>query len=166
MSEEIIRVPLPERITGGALEAFNSALMQMDDYRRSLAEVGDWESLSQGLVNLNDFKKNLMALIQSIEHDIYETMPDKKNVIEGIGTIEKKRSNTKKWESEKLLHHIIRMHIDENGELQAFDFVDTLKKVLPITPSLGWRSTALQELNIDTTDYCDITWGRKTISIK
>lgn len=166
MSEEIIRVPLPERVTGGALETFNSALMQMDDYRASLAEAGDWESLSQGLVNLNEFKKNLSALIQTIESDIYEIMPDKKNAVEGVGVIEKKRSNTKKWESERLLHHIIRMHIDENGELQAFDLVDTLKKVLPITPSLGWRTTALQELDIDTDDYCDITWGRKTISIK
>lgn len=166
MSEEIIRVPLPERITGGALEAFQSALMQMDDYRKSLAEAEDWESLAHGLANLNDFKNNLTMLIQTIESDIYDIMPDKKNVIDGLGVVEKRRSNTKKWDSEGLLHRIVNMHIDSNGELQAFDLVDTLKKVMPITSSLGWRVTALRDLNIDTDNYCDITWGRQTISIK
>lgn len=166
MSEEIIRVPLPERITGGALESFNSALLQMDDYRASLAEAGDWESLSHGLANLMEFKKNLAAVIQSIETDIYKLMPDKKTPIEGLGIVEKRRSNTKKWDSERLLHRILDMHISDNGELDAASLVETIEKVMPLTPSMGWRVTALKELGIDIDNYCDITWGRQTISIK
>jgi hypothetical protein len=44
--------------------------------------------------------------------------------------------------------------------------IDVLKKVLPLTGSLGWRSTALQEVGFDPKAYSDITYGRKTISIK
>ncbi len=166
---EIIKVALPDRITGDALAAFQSALMMMDDYRKDLEEAGDWESLCHGLANLIDFKKNLAALVESIEFDIYNLMPDKKTMIESLGTFEKRRSNGKKWESERLLNDIVSHHLNNGtGEITPgtiFGLVEDLKKAMPITPSLGWRVNALKEMNIEIDDYCNTTWGRPTISV-
>ena len=77
MSNEIIKVELPDRVTGGAIAAFQNALMQMDDYRKDLAEAEDWEALCHGLTNLIEFKQNLSALVEAIQHDILmtETLP-------------------------------------------------------------------------------------------
>lgn len=168
MSEEIIKVNMIESATKNIVSAFNDVLLKMDDFRQELAEIGDWESLSFGLKNLNDLKTNLMGVIQSIEKNIYDLMPDKKAMIEGLGQVEKRRSSSKKWESEKLLSDIVRRALDNGtGEItpaDVFNLVDTLKKVLPITASLGWRVTELRKL-LDPDFYCETTWGRPTIQI-
>ena len=169
MSNEIIKVALPDRITGDAIAAFQNALLLMDDYRQDLAEQGDWESLCYGLTNLIEFKQSLSALVEAIQHNIYELMPDKKTVIEGLGTFEKRRGNSKKWESERLLNDIVSNKLNNGtGEItptDVFNLIETLKKVMPLTPSMGWRVTELKNENIDTDDYCDVTWGRPTISV-
>lgn len=173
MTEEIIKVPLPEIATGegGALLTnFQNALLAIDDYRQSLADNGDWESLCYGLANLVEFKNNLNALVESIQKNIYDTMPDKKAIIEGVGAFEKRRSNTKKWDSERLLNDIIRERLDNGtGEItpaDVFDLLDLLKRVMPLTPSMGWRSTELKKENINTDDYCEVTWGRPTVTVQ
>lgn len=168
---EIIKVALPDNTSGGdVIAVFNNALMQMDDYRVALHEQGDFESLAHGLTNLVEFRNNLTALIQAIENNLYEILPDKKNMIDGVGIVEKRRSNTKKWESERLLNDIVRRKLDNGtGEVtptDVFELIETLKKVLPLTQSLGWRATALREENIDTDQYCDVTWGRPTVTIQ
>lgn len=167
---EIIKVELPSVAGQDVIQIFNNALMQMDDYRVKLYEELDYESLSHGLVNLIDFRNNLTALIQAIENNLYEILPDKKNFIEGVGTVEKRRSSSKKWDSEGLINDIVRSKLDTGtGEISptdVFNLIETLKKVLPLTQSLGWRVTALREENIDTEQYCDVTWGRPTVTIQ
>lgn len=170
MSQGIIKSGNNNPATTDVIEVFNHVLLQMDDYRTELVELQDWDALTRGLVNLNNFKNNLLALIQSIEADIYNLLPDKKVVIEGVGVVEKRRTNSKKWDSEGLLNNIVRSKLDNGtGEItptDVFNLVETLKRVLPITPSLGWRSTELKKENIDTDDYCDITWGRPSVTIQ
>lgn len=167
---EIIKVALPDRAGSDVIAVFNNALMQMDDYRVELHKQNDYESLSHGLANLVDFRNNLTGLIQAIENNLYEILPDKKNMIDGVGIVEKRRSNTKKWESERLLNDIVRTRLDNGtGEVtptDVFELIETLKKVLPLTQSLSWRTTALKEENIDTDQYCDVTWGRPTVTIQ
>lgn len=169
MSDQIIKVELPERITGDAIAAFQNALLLMDDYRKDLAEQGDWEALCYGLTNLIEFKQNLTALVESIQKNIYDVMPGKKAIIEGLGTFEKRRSNSKKWDSERLLNDIVSDKLNNGtGEItptDVFNLIETLKKVMPITPSMGWRVTELKNENIDTDNYCDVVWGRPTISV-
>ena len=173
MSEEIIKVPLPEIATGegGALLAnFQNALMAIDDYRQQLATNNDWESLCYGLANLVEFKQSLAALVDSIQGDIYKIMPDKKAVIEGLGTFEKRRSNSKKWDSERLLNDIVSEKLDNGtGEItptDVFELIDMLKRVLPLTASMGWRVGELKKENVNTDDYCDVTWGRPTVTVQ
>jgi hypothetical protein len=168
MSQDIV-IQTQEVVSNDYLASFQSALLAMDDYRAQLAEAGDWNTLAVGLVNLNDFKTNLIMLIQQIELDIYGLMPDKKTVIEGVGILEKRRANTKKWESNRLLEDIVSSKLQtETGEIHPsdiFSLIDTLQRVLPLTGSLGWRTGELKKENIDIEDYCSVTWGRQTISI-
>lgn len=144
--------------------------MEMDAFRGGLAESKDWRALAEGLVQLQEFKKNLGILIDAIETNINELLPEKKVVIEGLGIIEKRTSTSRKWESETLIDHIVRECLDTGtGEItpsDVFRLVETLKKVLPLTASLGWRTTALKEIGFDPDSYSDVTFGRKTVSIK
>lgn len=170
MSDGIVKSESNNPATRDVIDVFNHVLLQMDDYRKELVELGDWDALIRGLVNLNNFKNNLVALVQSIEGDIYNLLPEKKVSIEGIGTIEKRRTNSKKWDSEGLLNNIVRSKLDNGtGEItptDVFNLVETLKKVLPITPSLGWRTTELKKENVDIDNYCDVTWGRPSVTIQ
>lgn len=171
MSDEIIKVELPTLADHSldVLQAFQTALLDVDDLRQQLAQDGDWLSLAIGLKNMTELKNQLTVVLQAIEKDIYELMPEKKQVIQGLGTLEKRRSNTKKWESERLLRDIVKDRLyNEDGEVHpgTMALIETLEKVLPITASLGWRTTALKEQGFDPDEYCDVTWGRQTISIQ
>ena len=151
------------------IEMFQQVLVKMDDFRAELVEARDWEALAHGVIQLMDFKKNLSLLIESIELNINELLPEKKVAVPGVGIIEKRTSSSKKWESDVLLDHIVRECLDNGtGEITPTDvmnLVETLKKVLPLTASLGWRSTELQKIGFDPKSYSDVTYGRKTISI-
>ena len=166
---EIIKAQLPELSGGDVIQIFNNALMQMDDYRMKLHEESDYESLAHGLVNLIDFKNNLTALVQAIEADIYDLLPQKKLPVEGVCLIEKRRSSTKKWDSEGLLNDIVNSQLNNGtGEItptDVFELIDTLKKVLPLTASLSWRSTALKDIGVDVDNYTEVTYGRPTVQI-
>lgn len=171
MSEELIKRELPTLSSQSVhvLQAFQEALLDVDNLRASLAEQGDWNALAVGLRNLTELKNQLTVVLQMIEKDIYELMPDKKSFVDGVGMIEKRRGNTKKWESEKLLRDIVRARLyNEDGEVApgTMALIETLEKVLPLTASLGWRSTALTEEGFDPENYCDVQWGRQTISIQ
>jgi hypothetical protein len=172
MSElERIGNDLPEiDTTPNLIAEFQKALIHMDDFRQDLADTGNWEALAHGLTQLSEFKKNLSMLIESIELDINKLLPEKKVIMEGLGIIEKRTSTSKKWESERLLDNIVRRCLDNGtGEITPADvmhLVETLKRVLPLTASLGWRSTELELHGFDPKDFSDTVFGRKTVTIK
>lgn len=169
MTQEIEKLNDLATATNAVVSMFNDVLLQMDDLRQELAEAGDWEALIHGLKNLNEFKQSLTVLVQSIEKDIYDTMPEKKMVVEGLGVFEKRRSSTKKWDSEAVLDAVVRnvMSKNETGEIGWSDVVEmleTLKKVLPLTSSLSWRVNELKKI-LDPDFYCEVSWGRPTIQV-
>lgn len=171
MSEAIIKRELPELAPRSVdvLHAFQQALMDLDEMRAELAASKDWNSLAIGLGNLVELKQQLSVIVDAIQKDIYELMPDKKQFVDGVGMLEKRRSNTKKWESDRLLRDIVRNKLyNEDGEVApgTMALIDTLEKVLPLTGSLGWRVTALKDEGFDPDEYCSVNWGRPTISIQ
>jgi hypothetical protein len=107
--------------------------------------------------------------VQAIEADIYDLLPQKKLPVEGVGLIEKRRSSSKKWDSESLLNDIVNFSLDNGtGEVtptDVFNLIETLKKVLPLTASLGWRATALKDIGVDVDNYTEVTYGRPTVQI-
>lgn len=149
---------------------FRDALAVADTMRADLALAGDWHTLASALNYLKDLKRDLDTLIRATEDDIVGLLPDKKVVVEGIGTLEKKSVVTRKWESEDLLKYLCRTTLDPDGtgEIDPSNVVklmDVLRKVLPLTSSLGWRATALKDLGVDDEQFCEKTYGRTGLAV-
>lgn len=152
------------------ITTFNNVLLEMDKYRAELADSQQWQALAAGLVQLRAFKANLDTLIRAIEDDVCEIMPGKKQAVEGVGLLEKRSMNSRKWDSEGLLQYMVRdvLDPDRTGEVnydRMWDLIEALKKALPFTASLGWRVTALRELGMPVDNFCETTYGRQSLTI-
>jgi hypothetical protein len=167
---EIVPVPLSNSLERQGEDGLRNAIMRSDSSRAELAKAGEYPQLLKGLLYLKDIKADLDTLIRATEDDITRLMPEKKMFIDDVGTVERRMSSTRKWESEDLLKHITRSTLDPEGtgEVSINNVVlliDTLKAVLPFTASLGWRVTALKELGINVSEYSQATYGRQTVQI-
>ena len=163
-------VPVSNSLELQSQDGLRNAIMQADTGRAGLALAGDYTQLLKGLLYLKDIKADLDTLIRACEDDITTLMPEKKMFIDDVGTVERRTSSTRKWQSDDLLRHITRSTLDPEGTGEVsinnvVMLIDTLKAVLPFTASLGWRVTALKELGIDVTEYSEATYGRQTVQI-
>ena len=154
----------------GLVRNFNRMLLDADEQRQMLADAHDWEKLAHGLASFRSMKAALDVLIRSIEDDVAAHLPDKKVPVQGLGLLERRSTVTRKWDSENLLQHIVRTTLDPEytGEVvyeNIYDLITTLKAVLPFTPSLGWRVTALKEIDVPIDKFSESTYGRQTITI-
>jgi hypothetical protein len=173
MTQEIEHVQpgvQPLDLSVDVIATFNQVLMSADARRAQLADQGDWQSLAHGLRALRDFKANLDTLIRAIEDDTAANMPEKKIALEGVGLLERRAANQRKWDSEGLLQYMVRdvLDPDRTGEVnydRMWDLIEALKKAIPFTASLGWRVTALKELNMPVNMFCETTPGRLTVTI-
>jgi hypothetical protein len=163
-------VPVSNSLELQSQDGLRNAIMQADTGRAGLALAGDYTQLLKGLLYLKDIKADLDTLIRACEDDITTLMPEKKMFIDDVGTVERRTSSTRKWQSDDLLRHITRSTLDPEGTGEVsinnvVTLIDTLKAVLPFTASLGWRVTALKELGIDVSEYSEATHGRQTVQI-
>lgn len=154
-----------------ALANFGKLLLDADYARQQLAEQGDYVALAHGLRAFRDMKAQLDVLIRAIEDDVASLMPDKKVVVDNFGTLERRSTTSRKWDSENLLQHIVRMTLDPEftGEVKyenVFDLIQVLKAVLPFTASTAWRVTALRDNDVPIDQFCETTYGRQTITIQ
>ncbi len=163
------------RVTNGALWEIRTALAGLEDQAKAVAETGDYELLANGYAELLALKKDLTTVLGVISDLIVDTVPVQVSEkgkeyrepfsIEGVGTFEVvRRAATRKWESDELLHRLVRDAIvdRETGEVPdeatiaaIGRVVDAIFTAAPFTPSMGWRTTALKELGIDINDYCE-----------
>jgi hypothetical protein len=142
---------------------------QIDTIRQALALAGDWQSLTRGLINIREIKKNLDVVISSMEKNVYDLLTDKETFEPGIGMITKSMGSSKKWDSEQLFKDVVNRHMPESGEVTAthlFAILDDLRKVLPLTSSLAWRSGELKRLNFRVEHYCETTYTKPSIRIQ
>lgn len=159
----------------GALAAIRVALAHLEDQAAEIAETGDYELLARGYAELTLLKKDLTSVLGIISDLIVDTVPVQVSArgkeyrdpfsIEGVGTFEVvRRAPTHKWDSDDLLHKIVRDNIvdRETGEVPddatlaaVGRVVDAITEAAPFTPSMGWRVTALREQGIDVDDYCE-----------
>jgi hypothetical protein len=167
---EPIKLDLDTTSVGAVLQAFDQVLMLADQQRAKLADAGDWQSLAYGLAAFRDFKANLDTLMRAIEDDVAAHLPEKKVVVDNFGTIERRSATSRRWDSEGLLQYMVRdvLDPDHTGEVnydRMWDLIEALKKALPFTASLGWRVTALKDLNMPVDLFSETTYGRQTITI-
>jgi hypothetical protein len=158
------------RLEGDIVASFSRVLLDADDIRAELAEQGDWLALAHGLDSFKRMKAELDILIRGIEDDCVRHLPHKKVVVEGFGTLERRSTTSRKWDSEGLLRYMVRdvLDPDRTGEIdydRIWTLVEALQKALPLTASLGWRVTALKELNMPVDSFSETSYGRQTITI-
>ena len=163
-------VPLTSSIETHTADGLRNALLTADQGRQALAEQGDYQQLLAAWQYLKTIKADIDVLMRATEDDITRLLPEKKQFVDGIGTVERRTSSTRKWQSEDLMRDLCRASLDPNGTgeitlTNVATMLDNLKKVLPLTASLGWRVTALKELGIDPDTYGAATYGRHTIQI-
>ena len=164
---DLVPVRASERVR--VMEGIAAAILDADRTRRDLAEAGDWESLAWGLDRLRAIRAAFSDVISACEADVAELMPSKRETIDGLGTIERRKgSDRKKWESADLVKRLVRDALDPEGtgEIpssvpEAVDAaVTVLVECAPFIPSMGWRATALRARGIDPDEWCEVTPGR------
>lgn len=160
----------PDRVR--AMEGIAAAILAADQTRRELAEAGDWESLAWGLDRLRAIRAAFGDVIQATETDVAELMPSKRETIDGLGTIERRKGSTrKKWESAELVRRLVRDALDPDGTGEIPESVPeaveaavgALVECAPFTSSMGWRVGPLRDRGIDPDEWCETTPGRVTI---
>ena len=155
------------------IRRLSAALATVDTRRVELADAGDWQALAYGLAGLATITDELKVLAGALEADLERLLPTSREVVDGLGIVERRSSTTrKKWRSEDLLGHVIRLAVDPDatGELPAVPELlarlrSTLAATVPFTGSLAWRVTALRELGLDPDEWCDTEPGKTSIQI-
>ena len=163
-------VPLTSTIETHTSDGLRTALLAADAGRQELAQQGDYQQLLAGYQYLKTIKADIDTLLRATEDDIVSLLPKKKQFVDGIGTVEKRTAATRKWQSEDLMRDLCRASLDPEGTgeislTNVATMLENLKKVLPLTASLGWRVTALKELGIDPDTYGEATYNRTSIQI-
>lgn len=170
-----------ERLTGGSLRGLREALAVAETQAEEVAETGDYEALAFGWAELKLVAKDLKSLIDAVEGLILREAPhvvkERKGeevtyyedfFVDGVGTFEiLRKGKTRRWDSEELLRHIVMMGVHgETGEVPSEEtrvvvdrVVSLLLEVVPFTPSLGWRVTALEALGVTIDEWCTESRG-------
>ena len=102
--------------------------------------------------------------------------PDKLLELPGLPVMERRRGSTRKqWDSDAVLSRVVRHSLDPEGTgeyptdpLEAVDRVVTgIKAAAPITPSMGWRVTALRSFmeNDELDEYCSTEPGPVRVQV-
>jgi hypothetical protein len=140
-----------------------------------LAVIGtaDVEDLAAMFLSLVDSKARIADAARNVEEALAAVMP-KRLELPDLPVMERRTGkDRKKWESEQLLSRVVRIALDPEatGEIPtdamvAVDrVVSTIRDVMPVTPSLGWRVTALRALDLDPDEWCHVEPGRVTVQI-
>lgn len=163
-------VPAGHEIAQSTTGGLRADLLRADDRRAELYAAGDYVTLAWVVNEARKFKADLDAFVRECEENVAALMPNKKEVIDGLGVVEKRTTSSRKWESDVLLRTLVRRTLDpdQTGELKVENIkslLSMLEQVLPLTASLGWRVTPLREYGINVDSYSEVTYGRSNIQI-
>lgn len=163
-------VPVGHEVATNTTNGLRADLLRADDRRAELYAAGDWVTLSFVVNEARKFKAELDAFVRECEENVAALLPSKKEIVDGLGVIEKRTTSSRKWDSEGLLKDLVRRNLDPEGTGEitldrVFTLIEALKKALPLTPSLGWRVTPLREDGVDVDQYSEVTYGRSNIQI-
>lgn len=163
-------VPAGQQVATTATDGLRADLLRADERRAELYAAGDYVTLAFVVNEARKIKADLDAFLRECEENVAALMPNKKEVIDGLGVVEKRTTSSRKWESDVLLRTLVRRTLDpdQTGELKVENIkslLSMLEQVLPLTASLGWRVTPLREYGINVDAYSEVTYGRSNIQI-
>lgn len=179
MTHELVSVadsaPVRRHESDTALRMLRAAIGHADEARRQLAEAGDWEALAWALSAVRALARDLRTLERATVEDVATTLPEKRVTIDGLGTVERRKASVRRaWQSEDLFRSVLaRALVDEDtGEILAGSTLEVAETIgsevlacMPVTPSMGWRLTALRARGMDPEDWCETTPGPASITI-
>ena len=97
---------------------------------------------------------------QVVEDALVEAMPSKEMEIPGIGVIQRRSGTARKsWDHQALWRDVTQVLLSDSEGPE--DFVARLRTV--VTPS--WKVTGLRPLGIDPDEYCEVSYGRRTVQL-
>jgi hypothetical protein len=137
------------------------------------AESLDVEALAVAHVELADVIRRLRDVAQTVEDRLAEVMPQRLEV-DGLPILERRRGVERRaWQSDELLRTVIRRSVDPEGtgELPSGPEIvervtEVIERVMPVTPSLGWRATALRAMGLDPDEWCETKLGRARVVVR
>lgn len=134
----------------------------------------DLDGMVQLLVALRRGQAQLRWAAEQLEDEIVKVMPARDTEVPGVGRVELRTGTTRKqWDKEALVAALVARIGDDptiladpdTGELHppAHIAETVIARFLEAaTPS--WKVTGLRKYRIDPDEFCETTYGRKTIS--
>lgn len=135
----------------------------------------DHIGLAELLANLRHAKDVLADAAQYVEDELIKAMPHKEEIIDGIGEVSyhtgAKRTG---WDKEALIPvatHAIARNLPNLIDPATGEVVDHIAFTSGIvndwcalaTPN--WKVTGLRAVGINPDEFCEVTWGRKTVDM-
>lgn len=143
------------------VEKMRAALARIDSFQH---QYTDAEALAHLLVDLEEFKRNLLDTLDTMHENLNVLLKDKETEIEGVGTVTKYTTSTTKWDHGRILMLIHRAAADpETGEIDHRRVTEIVGRASAIA---YWRIGALRQDGIELDEDCrDKVWGRKRVKI-
>ena len=123
----------------------------VNDVDRLLLEGDDRDFLA--LAMIRDARASLMYAERELEQKLAARMDDKRHVIEGVGTFERRQKKARtQWDTDDLLRAVLDTRLcDEDGVIIEETPVERLLHVWNLGAP---RLTALRDRQIDPDEFC------------
>lgn len=135
----------------------------------------------QGMALLLAALRRAMAQLRwaadELEDEITKAMPGKEVEVPGLGKIEMRTGSSRKgWDKDALTRTMIHTIAADYSptalvdpisgeEVDVHHFVEHVITLWCDAATPSWKSTGLRQFKIDPDEYCEVTWGRKTITM-
>lgn len=133
----------------------------------------DIDGLAMLLAMIRRAIRQLQDAAVFVEDELVKVMPGKTREVVGLGVIEMHTGAVRKgWDKEGLtqaLIHVLAHELPdlinpETGEqINLVQMVERLVTMFTDAATPSWKVTGLRKYGIDPEDYCETSWGRKTI---
>lgn len=153
---------------------FEDLLGQLtDDLERlgATAPPSDFETLARALVACRGFRQLAADIERLLESRVAAAMERPFVTIEGLGTLERKKSKDRKaWDHKRVAAKLLEVAKAERidgltGEVLASEGEAAMLTFLACAGVAYWKTTELRGRGIDPDDYCESSPGRETVRV-
>lgn len=155
-----------------AMQLLREAIAQLDIAVEANPE--DVDGLTRALVLSERLRRDFAVLIDNITNHLWDAMPDKTAVVDGVGLVEKKAATANsRWDHDELWGFIRRAVMEravdlESGEVRL-SAPDAINEVIGEARAMlspgAWRKTALRDRGIDPSEVSEEHWGKRTVRV-
>jgi hypothetical protein len=145
----------------------------LDADRQAMFDARDWQGLALGRESIDSLIADLKLVADQCKADLI-TLGEQGALPDGRELAITEHSAARRWESQKLLAHIVRTALDPEGTgeipsspIEAVSLVvEALSAALPLTASLSWRVTPLIEMGVPISKFSERGPAQMRVTIK